>query len=304
MVALRKKVSQAPQKPGVYLMKNSEGKVIYVGKAINLKKRISSYFIKTKKDLKTQKLVAEIKDFDVIVVTSEEEALILERSLIREYSPHYNILLRDDKNYPYLEVDIEEKWPRLRTVRKKRNKKHLYFGPFTSSSQMRSIVHNLQEVFPLIRCTPYEFSKRKRPCHYYHMKKCLGPCTLPIKSDDYKNIIQDVVAILKGQDKSIEKSLTEKMFAASEKENYELAASYRDQIIAFKKLKDKQIVLSNKERNQDIIGFILKDDVCVVNVLKMRNSALSEQRYFVFEKTFLEPEELLSSFLLEYYERK
>ena len=217
------------------------------------------------------------------MVTSEEEALLLERSLIKEYSPQYNILLRDDKNFPYLEIDLHEKWPRLRTVRRKKNKENLYFGPFTSAGQLRSILYNIHEVFPLIRCTPYEFGKRKKPCHYYHMKKCLGPCTLPIKSSDYKNIMKDVISILKGQDKTLEKSLTKKMFQASDEENYELAASYRDQITAFKKLKDKQIVLTNKDKSQDIIGLAIKDDTYVINVLKMRKSALSEQKYFIFE---------------------
>lgn len=302
MTSLLTKVKNLPNKPGIYLMKDKNETVLYVGKAKDLCKRVTSYFIKNQKDLKTQKLVKNIQDIEIIIVSSEEEALLLERSAIKKHKPRFNILLRDDKDYPYLEIDSHTKWPRLRKVRRKKDKKNLYFGPFTNTSYLRSIVHNIYEVFPLIRCTPYEFGKRKKPCHYYHMKKCLGPCTLPVKSKDYKNIINDVVLVLKGKDKNLEKSLVTKMKQASQEENYELATSYRDQINAFKSLKTKQSMVKSKDENLDIINFALKDNLLVVNILLIRKSYLDEQRYFIIENNILNHKDTLRSFILEYYE--
>ena len=301
---LLEKAKNLPQKPGVYFMKDQEGKIIYVGKAKKLKNRVSSYFLKKKDiDLKTKKLVSLVLDFTIIIVGTEEEALILERSSIRQHSPRFNILFRDDKDYPYLEIDYHEKWPRLKKVRRKKRKDSLYFGPFASSPSLRSLLHNLYEIFPLIRCSSYEFEKRKKPCHYYHMKKCLAPCALPVQSEDYKNIMADVIQILKGGDKNIEKSLLKKMKEASSREEYELAASFRDQIEAFKNLRTKNNIIQSKEESLDAIGYAEKEEALCINLLLMRGGLLNEQKFFLKQDNILGKEETLRSFILDYYEK-
>ena len=258
MSTLLKKAKKLPSSPGIYLMKGKEQEILYVGKAKSLKKRVSNYFQKNHQDLKTYKLVENIHDFEVILVPTEEEALILERSSIRKYAPKFNILLRDDKEYPYLEVDKNASWPRIRKVRKKKHKDCSYFGPFTSGSSLNSLLHTIYEIFPLIRCSEYEFERRKKPCHYYHMKKCLAPCTLPVSPKSYQKIMKDVMRLLKDGNVNLEKSLEKKMKEASKAEEFELAASFRDQIEAFKKLRQKKKIIQTTEKNLDIIGLAEK----------------------------------------------
>ena len=303
MKELLEKAKRLPEKPGVYFMKDENDSVIYVGKARNLKNRVSSYFMKSQKDRKTEKLKNSVHSFSVMIVSSEEEALILERSSIREYKPQFNILLRDDKEFPYLEIDYKEPWPRLRKVRRKKNKDHLYFGPFTQGTALTSVLHNIYEVFPLIRCTQYEFERRKKPCHYYHMKKCLAPCVFDLKKRDYKNIIDSVISTLEGNDKNLLVQLTQKMQEASDKENYELAASYRDQIEAFKNLAKKQNITNMKEESCDVISLVAKEDVSCFNILLIRNNKLISQKFYLLEDNVLDEEETLRDFLLEYYSK-
>ncbi len=303
MKELLEKAKRLPEKPGVYFMKDENDSVIYVGKARNLKNRVSSYFLKGQKDRKTEKLKNSVHSFSVMIVSSEEEALLLERNAIKEYKPKFNILLRDDKEFPYLEIDYKEPWPRLRKVRRKKNKEHLYFGPFTQGTALTSVLHNIYEIFPLIRCTQFEFERRKKPCHYYHMKKCLAPCVLDVKQRDYKNIIDSVISTLEGNDKNLLVQLTEKMQEAAEKESYELAASYRDQIEAFRMLKKRQNITNMKEDSCDVITLVTKEDVCCFNILLIRNNKLISQEFYLLEDNVLDEEETLRDFLLEYYSK-
>lgn len=284
-------------------MKDENDSIIYVGKARNLKNRVSSYFIKSQKDRKTEKLKKSVHSFSIMIVSSEEEALLLERNSIKEYKPKFNILLRDDKEFPYLEIDYKEPWPRLKKVRRKTNRDHLYFGPFTQETVLTSVLHNIYEIFPLIRCTQYEFERRKKPCHYYHMKKCLAPCVLDVTQKDYKNIIDSVISTLEGNDKNLVVQLTQKMQEAANKENYELAASYRDQIEAFKKLAKKQNITNMKEESCDVISLVAKEDVLCFNILLIRNNKLVSQKFYILDDNVLDEKESLREFILEYYSK-
>ena len=177
--SLQAKVKHLPEQPGVYLMKNAAGKIIYVGKAKNLRSRVRSYFTSIDKhEIKTRKLVEEIDEFDIILTKTEMEALFTERTLIRHNSPYYNILLRDDKEFPFIRVDFNEDWPRLEKVRRRKEDGAKYYGPFGNPSQLALLIKSIGRIFPIIRCSRHEFKNTKRPCNYYHMKMCYAPCVL------------------------------------------------------------------------------------------------------------------------------
>ena len=192
--AVKHKIKTLPNEPGVYQMKDRQGIVIYVGKAKNLKNRVSTYFRKQAYDnFKTKALVKEIHDFEILITRTELEALLSERTLIRTHNPKFNVLLRDDREYPYVRINLNDDWPRLEKVRSRKDDGGLYIGPFPNSSQLGLTLKTIFKIFPLIRCSRHEFANAKRPCNYYHMNMCLGPCVLDVEKKHYAEMIQKAI---------------------------------------------------------------------------------------------------------------
>jgi excinuclease ABC subunit C len=301
---VRTKLTSLPRSPGVYFMKGSKGQVLYVGKAKDLKSRVSSYFTDSKDHSpKTRSLVREIQDFEVMLVKTEVDALLLERTLIKHHQPPFNILLRDDKEYPYIRIDFSVDWPRLEIVRRRQDDKSEYFGPFSAAGSLRTSLEAIKRVFPLIRCNQWEFEHAKRVCNYYHMKMCLGPCVLPVEKETYKSMLRDAMALLHGKNDEVAKTLQSKMITASEREQYELAASYRDQIKAIEILSEKQTVILDPDIEGDVISLKESADMIAIHVAMIRSGRLIGGDSFTFPVNGLEdPSEALPQFMLQYYD--
>lgn len=301
---IRTKLTTLPRDPGVYFMKGARGQVLYVGKAKDLKARVSSYFTDSKDHSpKTRSLVREIHDFEVMLVKTEVDALLLERTLIKHHQPPFNILLRDDKDYPYVRIDFSADWPRLDIIRRRLDDRAEYFGPFSAAGSLKTSMDAIKRVFPLIRCDQWEFEHAKRVCNYYHMKMCMGPCVLPVDKDTYKSMLRDAMKLLDGKNDEVVKILQEKMLSASEREQYELAASYRDQIKAIDILSERQTVVFDPDIEGDMIGYIQGDDVIAVHVAMIRSGRLLGGDSFTFAMSGIEnPSETLPHFLLQYYD--
>lgn len=231
---IKEKLSALPNKPGVYLFKDTKGVIIYVGKAKSLRKRVASYF-KLHDDIKTQILVSKLADVEYIVTSSEDDALILENRLIKKYQPRYNISLKDDKTYPSLKLTIHEKWPRLLFVRKKINDGSLYFGPFPGGVA-REAIRLIKKIFPIRWCKESPLKKREQPCLFYRIGNCSGPCVGKVSRQDYMSLVQGIVLLLKGKSDEALNKLKEEMAKASKSQDYERAAGLRDKIKILQKL--------------------------------------------------------------------
>lgn len=305
MSLISERLAQLPHDSGVYLMKDRRGAIIYVGKAKNLKNRVSSYFQSgSQHTYKTRALVAEIVDFDLMLTQSEVEALLLERTLIRHHQPRYNILLRDDKEYPFLRICFEDPWPRIQKVRRRKEDGAHYIGPFSSSSRLNMLLKQVYKIFPLIRCSVHEFKTATRPCNYYHMKMCLGPCTLPVDRDLYVGLVRDAVSLLEGNVSDLKKQLTFKMEAAARAERYEAAAQMRDQIRAIDLLTQQQVAILSSTVDADIIGSEARDQFRAFHVSNVRNRTLLGGDHYIVERSAGSDQEELASFILQYYARR
>jgi excinuclease ABC subunit C len=302
--AIRSKISSLPKNPGVYFMKGLKGQVLYVGKAKDLKARVSTYFTDSKDHSpKTRSLVREIYDFEIMLVKTEVEALLLERTLIKHHQPPFNILLRDDKEYPFIRIDFSADWPRIEISRRRQDDRAEYFGPFSASGSLKTSLDAIRRVFPLIRCSDWEFTHAKRVCNYYHMKMCLGPCVLKVDKDAYKSMLRDAMALLEGKNEDVVKALQAKMLLASEREQFELAASYRDQIKAIDILTEKQSVMVAPDIDGDVVACAESTDAIAIHVAMIRNGKLLGGDSFAFAASGLEnPADTLPHFLLQYYE--
>lgn len=285
-------------------MKDAKGQVLYVGKAKDLKSRVSSYFFESKDHSpKTRKLVRHIADFEVILVSTEVEALLLERTLIKHHLPPYNILLRDDKEYPYVRIHFKEDWPRLDVVRRRKDDGAEYFGPFTAPGSLRQGLDAIYRVFPLIRCSPWEFKNAKRVCNYYHMKLCLGPCVLPVSKDAYHAMLRDAMSLLQGKNSEVLATLEQRMQTAAENELYEIAGQYRDQMRALAALNEKQTMIVADVISADVIGFVRSDELVSVHVLTLRNGKVMGGDHFSLnDGGSLDSAETMTHFLLQYYD--
>lgn len=299
---IKDKLRTLPKEPGCYLMKDSLGRIIYAGKAKSLKARVSQYFTGNQGTYKTRAMVQEIYDFDIIITKTEVEALLLERTLIKHHKPRFNVLLRDDKEYPYLRVDMTEAWPRINWVRRRRDDHATYLGPFGSASQLKILLDATYRIFPLIRCSRHEFENAKRPCNYYHMKMCLGPCTLPVDPLQYKSMMRDAIDFLSGRNKDVVKAIKEKMAKAAADESYEVAALYRDQLKAFATVTEKQSVVIEGVDDADIHGLCQGATKTAFAVLTVRDGKLVGQDSFVLNSPVQAPSEALTEFLLQYYD--
>lgn len=305
MTFIDKKLNKLPDKPGVYIMKDQFDNIIYVGKAISLKKRVKQYFTSlNNQPYKVKVMVDNIRDFDYIVVSSELEALILECNLIKEHKPKYNILLKDDKNYPYIMITLEEKFPRVIMTRRYENNKNLYFGPYSSVKAVKNTLQIIRELFPVRNCTKNlnKINPNDRPCLYYYINQCHGPCIGKISENDYNKIIDSVIDFLNGNYTNLLKELNNNMIKASENLNFETAASYRDKIQSIKIIMEKQRVISSDSIDQDVIGIVNNDNKSVAQIFFIRKGKLINSQQFILNMDAAdEINELVSSFIKQFY---
>ena len=287
--------------PGVYRMYNEAGDVIYVGKAKNLKKRVSSYFKQTVDSPKTKALVSQIAQMDVTVVNSETEAFLLENNFIKKYRPRYNVLLRDDKSYPFIFLSDHEH-PRLSFHRGPQKKKGEYFGPYPSAWAVRESLRSMQKLFPVRQCEDSYYRARSRPCLQYQMQRCSAPCVKGYVSDgEYAEQVQWVRLFLKGKNQQVINSLVEKMEKASEQLNFEAAARYRDQINALRKVQERQWVAGTQDE-MDIFGFAFKGGMACIQVMFIRDSQLlGSKAFFPKVPSTATEDEIFEAFLLQFY---
>ena len=275
MDSFNQKIDRLPINTGIYLFKDRKGTILYVGKAGNIKHRVSSYFQKQEgKDVKTLAMLEKVVDIETIVTDTEKEALILENNLIKTYHPRYNIKLRDDKNYPCLRFSVEGEFPTLSIVRRIKKDGSLYFGPYPSATSLRETLRLIRRLFPIRTCLDTKFSGRLRPCINYEMDRCAGPCCGKIDRGQYREMVHQVRMFLGGKNKDLVESLRKKMGEESEQLHFEKAAKIRDQIEYIEHVIEKQKMVSSDFIDQDVIGFYRQDETVIVLPLFIRGGKL------------------------------
>lgn len=300
------RIATFPEKPGVYIMKDKNNKIIYIGKAVSLKNRVRSYF-QSPKNLPTKvaSMVSKIEDIEYIVTDSEVEALILECNLIKYNRPKYNIILRDDKQYPYIKVTLNEPFPRLLIVRRVKKDGAKYFGPFADAGAMREAIDVIRKIFPLRNCKKDlgNVPLKERPCLNYHIKRCLAPCQGNISEEDYQDIIKNVIMFLEGKKESLIDRLRLKMEAAAENLDFERAALLRNQIFALEKTLEKQKIVSTDLLDQDIIAMARGLDIVCIQVFFVREGKIVQREPFIIRNTDgVDRREILTSFVKQFYD--
>ena len=300
---VQKILASLPAKPGVYLHKNKQGTVIYVGKAINLRSRVRSYFHKNVDSIKTQRLRKEITDIEIITTDSELEALLLENTLIKKYKPHYNVRLKDDKRYPYIKVHWADDFPKVTVTRRMIRDGSRYFGPYTSVWAVHQTLDLLRKVFPYLTCDRTINGQDTRACLYFDIKLCNGPCIGAVNRDEYRNMIKGLMDFLSGKSDHIMGQLEARMMRAAENLQYEKAAEYRDQLTAVNRIVSKQKVIAAANTDQDVIAFAReKGDACV-QVFFIRHGKLIGREYFLLDGTEGESDEdVLQEFVTQFYD--
>jgi excinuclease ABC subunit C len=299
---LDQKIARLPTNSGVYLFKDKKGTILYVGKAGNIKHRVSSYFQRVGgKDAKTLAMMEKVAEIDTIVTDTEKEAFILENNLIKEHRPRYNVKLRDDKNYPCLRLTLEEEFPTLCIVRRIKKDRSLYFGPYPSATSLRQTLKLIRRLFPIRTCLDTKFTSRLRPCINYEMGRCLGPCCDKTDPAQYREVVNQVRMFLEGKSRDLVERLEKRMEGESERLNFEAAAKIRDQIQHIETVIEKQKIVSSDFTDQDVIGFHRQDHTVIVHPLFIRAGKLLGGKGFAFPSSGLPDEEILSSFLHQYY---
>jgi excinuclease ABC subunit C len=300
----REKAAGLPESPGVYLFRDAGGNVLYVGKAGSLRSRVRSYFLESRWiDAKTGSLVREIADLETIVVDNEREALALENNLIKRYHPKFNILLRDDKTYPYIKLTAAEKYPRVYFTRRLKKDGSLYFGPYFPAGLARRILQFVHKRFLIPSCT-VDFSRNHpRPCLQYYIGRCLGPCVSGLTTDErYAESVRDAKLFLEGRRHDLMRSLKERMSAASEKELYEQAASYRDLMRTVEDIEERQRIAATQGDDTDILAYYTEPPLVAANLFHLRGGRIVDRREFYWEDlSEFEPQEFVSSLLLQLY---
>jgi excinuclease ABC subunit C len=281
----REKAALLPETPGVYLFKDAGGTVLYVGKARNLRSRVRSYFLESRwADAKTGSLAREIADLETILVGNEREALALEHNLIKQYRPKFNVVLRDDKTYPYIKFTAAEKYPRVYFTRRIKKDGSLYFGPYFPSSLARRILHFVHKRFMVPSCTVDLTRSHPRPCLQYYIKRCLGPCVTGLTTDDrYAEAARDVRLFLEGRRHDLIKSLEERMGAAAEKEFFEQAASYRDLLRTLEDIEERQRIASAQGDDTDVLAYYAEPPLVAANLFHLRGGRVVDRREFYWE---------------------
>ena len=293
---LKEKLKTVPNLPGSYQFKNEDGVIIYIGKAKNLKKRLASYFTGSH-DAKTSRLVLNIVDFEYIVTHTELDALLLELNLIKKFNPRYNIMLTDDKTYPYIEI-TNEKHPKLVVTRNITKKSKNFFGPYPNVGAARETVKLLNKIYPLRKCARLP----KQECLYYHMDQCLAPCIKNVTKDDYENIIIDIKKFLKGDIKSVIKNLEDKMNQASDSLEYEKALEYKNTINDIKTTTNRQKINLNDLKDRDIIGYYYNEYLISIEIFFIRNGKISARHQSLFEY-YSDPFKSIEDYIAQFYEK-
>jgi len=294
-------IKNVTSKPGVYHMIDAEGSVIYVGKAKNLKNRLSSYFRKNVDNPKTRVMVAQIADVQVTVTHTEGEALLLENNLIKELKPRYNILLRDDKSYPYIFLSSNDDFPRLSYHRGAKRAKGRYFGPYPSAGSVRESLNLLQKIFPVRQCDDTFYRNRTRPCLQYQIKRCTAPCVDLVSKEDYAEDVSHAVMFLDGRNEQVIDDLVQRMESASKALAFEKAGHYRDQIINLRRVQEKQYV-SNEGGDLDILACEVENGIACVQLFFIRGGRnLGNKSFFPKQTAHATPSEVLAAFLPQYY---
>lgn len=301
---LKKQLAALPARPGVYIMRNAKGEVIYVGKAAKLKDRVRSYFGSPHMmEPKTLALRQHIDDFEYIVVGNAGEALILEATLIKRHQPFFNIRLKDDKRYPYLKVDVQNPWPRVYITRRIEKDGARYFGPYASAGSVRATLDLTKKLFPWRSCTKEITGKDARPCLDYYIKRCIAPCTAYCTKEEYDEVIEDVILFLEGKSDDVMRRLRDQMTRASEQMEYERAAQLRDQLRSIERTVERQMVATTRKEDVDIFGIARDGDQACVQVFFVRGTQMIGRDTFVLEGVRDEEDQaILTNFLLQYYE--
>lgn len=306
---LKDRMKEYPIEAGVYLMKNQADKIIYVGKAKNLKNRVRSYFQQNADhSKKTKVLVSHIHEIEYIITKTEVEAFLLEASLIKKHRPKYNIRLKDDKSYPYIKLSWSDDFPRLYLARKVRKDGGLYFGPYTSGMAVHGTIRFLNRTFKIRDCTDAVFKTRKRPCMTHQIGRCTAPCVKLVSCEEYRADLEGAKSFLRGQDKKVLKTLKERMLQSSAEERFEVAAKLRDSIEAVKAILEKQSVINDKsEMDQDVIGYFGDERGCLIETVHIRQGRVIGTRSHFFplldpQDPTEDPREWLVSFMNQYYE--
>lgn len=300
---IQEKLKLLPAKPGVYLMRDAAGEIIYVGKAASLKNRVRSYFSSDHSDApKVQAMVSHIADLEWIITDSEVEALILECNLIKKHRPKYNVRLVDDKHYPYLKVTLQDDYPRIVITRSIKKDGAKYFGPYTRSGAMYETLKLLRKLFPLRSCSNSTLQRQDRPCLNYHIKRCLAPCAGKVTKERYGEIIQQVILFLDGKQEDLVKTLEAQMYQASEKLQFEKAAQLRDQIQAIHQVMAKQKVISPDLKDQDVIAMARGQGESCVELFFVREGKLNGREHYMMNGTDdMSRSEIMTAFVKQYY---
>jgi excinuclease ABC subunit C len=300
----REKAALLPESPGVYLFKDAGGTVLYVGKARNLRSRVRSYFLESRwMDAKTGSLAREIAELETILVGNEREALALEHNLIKQYRPKFNVVLRDDKTYPYLKFTAAEKYPRVYFTRRIKKDGSLYFGPYFPSSLARRILHFIHKRFLVPSCTVDLTWSHARPCLQYYIKRCLGPCVVGLTTDDrYAEAARDVRLFLEGRRHDLMKSLEERMSAAAEGELFEQAAAYRDLLRTLEDIEERQRIASAQGDDTDVLAYYAEPPLVAADLFHLRGGRVVDRREFYWEELEeFDPQEFVPSLLKQLY---
>jgi len=299
-----------PNEPGVYLFTDKKGSIIYIGKAINLKKRVNQYFLKTSYadpfyEEKIKELVKQVHSIKYIVTENEKEALILENIQIKKHLPPFNVIMRDSKTYPWVAIFYSEDFPRIRVLRnpEKYSKDNLFLGPYTDKKEIIRILRDLRKIFPYCSCKK-PIKKRKRACLYYQLKLCPGPCFTTISKEEYRENVQKIELFLKGETNELKNQISEKMYKASKNRDFEVAAFWRDKLEDIDHATNRQHVLMNHEANKDIIGFYITEKYMAMVIIHIRESRILNKSSFTFDlrEKLIQKKEILNLILEQYYQ--
>jgi excinuclease ABC subunit C len=300
---IEEQLNRLPNRPGVYLMRDAEGNILYVGKAASLHHRVRSYFSAGQKlSPKIQRMVARVADIDFFIATSEQEALILELNLIKQYHPRYNVRLKDDKTFPYLKIDTNEEWPRAYVTRRLEQDGGRYFGPFASAKSVRQTLRALQNIFPFRICSKVITGTAPRACLEYHLGRCLAPCIGAVSQAEYAEVINEVILFLEGKQERVVRELKVRMNKAAEALDFEKAARLRNQIQAIHRVIEGQRIATTVRGEQDVIAFAQERDQAYVQVFFVRNNKLIGRESFLLQGTrHEEPQQIMTGFIKQFY---
>ena len=300
MFNIEEQLKMLPDKPGVYIMHDVDDKIIYVGKAVNLKNRVRSYFRKTDKNERIKRMVSLIDHFEYIVVDNEAEALILECNLIKKNRPRFNVLLKDDKTYPYIKVDVKSDYPNVVITRRIVNDGSKYFGPYANPGAAKEMVDFIKQKYKIRQCK--NFRSETRACLNYHINRCLGPCMGYISKEDYRKQIDEIIDILDGKVDKVLKDLQKQMLEEADKMNFEKAAYIRDRMLAIQRVNEKQKVSNISENNIDVIGIAKSEiEVCVEIFFVRGSKMVGREHYFFNDLKEMDDKEIISGFIKQYY---